>query len=325
MRSGNASGSTSAEAIPCRQQRHRRRSSRALRRRVLPGTVMAISGSSRVCSWPSIVPASCPPRGTSCGTCFSKCATATGYARTMTLPTEPIGGASLVRRPSSTACRRPPPGGSRPGCVRRPVRRRRGRHAASVGDGPTVVTTRAAQAELRDLSGRRPAGLAPGGVVIPFEDGHTRQLPMLTSGPFRYATKAGRISTARRGHDPAQLEAGGHLRVRAQPDVPGGRDPGYPREAFLDDLVAEAVAEIRGCLERGAIVQIDFTEARLSLKLDPSKGLLNAFVDLNNRVLGGSPRTSAPGRRPHLSRWRPGLDPQRRHRLRRAAARACSA
>ena len=32
-------------------------------------------------------------------------------------------------------------------------------------------------------------------------------------------------------------------------------------------------------------VQIDFTEARLSLKLDPSKGLLDAFVDLNNRVL----------------------------------------
>ena len=51
---------------------------------------------------------------------------------------------------------------------------------------------------------------------------------------------------------------------------------GYPREAFLDDLVAEAVAEIRGCLERGATVQIDFTEARLSLKLDPSSGLLNA-------------------------------------------------
>jgi 5-methyltetrahydropteroyltriglutamate--homocysteine methyltransferase len=32
-------------------------------------------------------------------------------------------------------------------------------------------------------------------------------------------------------------------------------------------------------------VQIDFTEARLSLKLDPSRGLLGRFVDLNNRVL----------------------------------------
>ena len=32
-------------------------------------------------------------------------------------------------------------------------------------------------------------------------------------------------------------------------------------------------------------MQIDFTEARLSLKLDPSAGLLRAFVDLNNQVL----------------------------------------
>src|SRR4029077_10815170 len=62
---------------------------------------------------------------------------------------------------------------------------------------------------------------------------------------------------------------------------------GYPRDAFLDDLVAEATSEIRGCVQRGARVQIDFAEARLSLKLDPSGGLLNAFVDLNNRVLAG--------------------------------------
>jgi 5-methyltetrahydropteroyltriglutamate--homocysteine methyltransferase len=27
--------------------------------------------------------------------------------------------------------------------------------------------------------------LAPDGVVIPFADGHTRQLPRLTAGPFR--------------------------------------------------------------------------------------------------------------------------------------------
>src|ERR1700683_2133547 len=32
--------------------------------------------------------------------------------------------------------------------------------------------------------------LAPDGVVIPFADGHTRQLPKLTSGPFRYAVHA---------------------------------------------------------------------------------------------------------------------------------------
>ena len=32
--------------------------------------------------------------------------------------------------------------------------------------------------------------LAPGGVTIRFADGHTRQLPQLTAGPFRYRTYA---------------------------------------------------------------------------------------------------------------------------------------
>src|SRR5580700_9714729 len=32
--------------------------------------------------------------------------------------------------------------------------------------------------------------LAPDGVVIPFADGHTRQLPRLTAGPFRYGVHA---------------------------------------------------------------------------------------------------------------------------------------
>lgn len=46
------------------------------------------------------------------------------------------------------------------------------------------------------------------------------------------------------------------------------------------------MADIRGCLEQGAHrVQIDFTEGRLSVKLDPSKQLLRHFIDLNNRVL----------------------------------------
>src|SRR5262249_18559738 len=33
-------------------------------------------------------------------------------------------------------------------------------------------------------------GLASDGVVVPFEDGHTRQLPRLVAGPFRYARYA---------------------------------------------------------------------------------------------------------------------------------------
>jgi 5-methyltetrahydropteroyltriglutamate--homocysteine methyltransferase len=127
--------------------------------------------------------------------------------------------------------------------------------------------------------------LASGGVTIPFEDGHTRQLPVLTSGPFRYATPAWRYLDGARGQTTAQLKQAVISASAVSLMYPADGIDGYPREAFLDDLVAEAAAEIRGCIERGALVQIDFTEARLSLKLDPSKGLLGSFVDLNNRVL----------------------------------------
>ena len=128
--------------------------------------------------------------------------------------------------------------------------------------------------------------LAGGGVTIPFVDGHTRQLPLLTGGPFRYATKAYEYLDAARGQASATLKQAVISASAVSLIYPPDGIAGYPREAFLDDLVAEAASEIRGCLERGANVQIDFTEARLSLKLDPSKALLDAFVDLNNRVLG---------------------------------------
>ena len=52
--------------------------------------------------------------------------------------------------------------------------------------------------------------------------------------------------------------------------------PGYSQEAFIDDLVNEGERDIRECLDAGAAcVQVDFTEGRLSLKLDPSGGLLS--------------------------------------------------
>ncbi len=128
--------------------------------------------------------------------------------------------------------------------------------------------------------------LAPGGVTIPFQDGHTRQLPVITAGPFRYATKAWSYLDGARGQTTAQLKQAVISASALSLLYPQDGIAGYPREAFLDDLVAEAAAEIRGCIERGAIVQIDFTEARLLLKLDPSTALLDSFVDLNNRVLG---------------------------------------
>ncbi len=129
--------------------------------------------------------------------------------------------------------------------------------------------------------------LAAGGVTIPFADGHTRQLPVLASGPMKYGTYAaiyleGAKKLTKRPLKQAVISASALSLL-----YPSGGIAGYDREAFLADLVREAATDIRRCLDGGARVQIDFTEARLSLKLDPSKGLLNSFVDLNNQVLEG--------------------------------------
>ena len=127
--------------------------------------------------------------------------------------------------------------------------------------------------------------LSPGGVAIKFKDGHERQLPVLNAGPFRYAAYASSYLDAAKRHAHVPLKEAVISASALSLLYPQGGVPGYSREAFLEDLVNEAEKDIRQCLDRGAPVQIDFTEGRLAVKLDPSKGLLNRFVDLNNRVL----------------------------------------
>ena len=127
--------------------------------------------------------------------------------------------------------------------------------------------------------------LGSGGVTIPFADGHTRQLPVLTSGPFRYTTYAASYLESARKYASVPMKEAVIAASALSLLYPQAGIPGYAREAFLDDLVREAATDIRRCLAAGATVQIDFTEGRLAVKLDPSKGLLHAFVDLNNRVL----------------------------------------
>ncbi len=127
--------------------------------------------------------------------------------------------------------------------------------------------------------------LAPGGVAIKFKDGHERQLPVLTAGPFRYATYASSYLDAAKKHARMPMKEAVISASALSLLYPPGGIPGYSRDAFLEDLVGEAEKDIRQCLDRGATVQIDFTEGRLAVKLDPSKGLLDSFVALNNRVL----------------------------------------
>jgi 5-methyltetrahydropteroyltriglutamate--homocysteine methyltransferase len=130
--------------------------------------------------------------------------------------------------------------------------------------------------------------LAPDGAVIPFADGHTRQLPRLTSGPFRYSKYSDAYLDAARRHARVPVKQAVIAASALSLVYPQDGIEGYGREAFVADLVEGARADIRRSLDAGAhCVQLDFTEGRLSLKLDPSGGLLRSFVDLNNQVLDG--------------------------------------
>ena len=128
--------------------------------------------------------------------------------------------------------------------------------------------------------------LAEDGLAIRFEDGHTRQLPRLTSGPFRYRTYADSYVVEARRYATRPVKQAVISASALSLLYPQDGIEGYAREAFVSDLLREAETDIRRSLEAGAhCVQIDFTEARLSLKLDPSGQLLRDFVALNNRVL----------------------------------------
>jgi len=130
------------------------------------------------------------------------------------------------------------------------------------------------------------SALAPDGVVIPFADGHTRQLPRLTAGPFRYTNSASRYLATAKGITSLPVKQAVISASALSLLYPQTGIPGYSRDAFVADLVDGAAAEIRQCLDLGAdSVQIDFTEGRLSLLLDPGGGLLDQFIALNNEVL----------------------------------------
>jgi 5-methyltetrahydropteroyltriglutamate--homocysteine methyltransferase len=127
---------------------------------------------------------------------------------------------------------------------------------------------------------------APDGFKIPFSAGHTRRMPRLTSGPFRYRRLADSYL------DVAMQYA--HMPVKQAVISPSALSlmypaeglPDYSREQFIDDLLAQHELEIRRCFARGAYrVQIDFTEGRLAVKIDPAGELLTSFIDLNNLAL----------------------------------------
>jgi methionine synthase II (cobalamin-independent) len=125
-----------------------------------------------------------------------------------------------------------------------------------------------------------------------FDDGHHRQLPRLTGGPFRYKTFASEFvekNKAIASKPVKQAVIAPSMLMLLHPLE--GEIPGYTREQFLDDLCDEVEKDIRQCFAAGAQrVSIDFTEGRLANKNDSrnpwtGKDMLQDFIDLNNRVI----------------------------------------
>jgi 5-methyltetrahydropteroyltriglutamate--homocysteine methyltransferase len=128
--------------------------------------------------------------------------------------------------------------------------------------------------------------VSPDGIPLLFADGHVRNFPRLIGGPFRYKTPADvYLETAlQHAHVPVKQAVISPSALSLL--YPQSGIPGYSRQEYLDTLLVEQEGEIRRCLQKGAhVVQIDFTEGRLSIKLDPTRRLLASFIDLNNLLI----------------------------------------
>jgi 5-methyltetrahydropteroyltriglutamate--homocysteine methyltransferase len=127
---------------------------------------------------------------------------------------------------------------------------------------------------------------APDGFTIAFADGHSRRLSRLTRGPFRYNRYADSYLDVAMSYAHVPVKQAVISPSALSLMYPAESIAGYSREQFVDDLLREHEADIRRCLNKGAHkVQVDFTEGRLAVKLDPSGYLLNSFIDLNNLAL----------------------------------------
>ncbi len=125
-----------------------------------------------------------------------------------------------------------------------------------------------------------------------FADGHNRQLPRLTGGPFRYKTFAGDTLRKSIGYATKPMKQAVIAPSMLALLYPlSDSVPGYSREEFEADLINECEKDIRGAFDAGAQrVSVDFTEGRLATRADPRNpwtgaGMLPHFIDLNNRVM----------------------------------------
>ncbi len=163
-----------------------------------------------------------------------------------------------------------------------------------VSDGEQRWSSFATYALTDTLAGTGLAeNLAAGGQYFAiFSDGHHRQLPRLTAGPFRYKNYAAdslrkSIRFATKPLKQAVI-APSMLSLLYPLDE---EVPGYSREQFYADLCDECEKDIRTAFGAGAVhVSLDFTEGRLACRNDSrnpwtGRKMLPFFIELNNRVL----------------------------------------
>ena len=151
---------------------------------------------------------------------------------------------------------------------------------------PVITDGEQAKASFATYPLQGVTNMMPDGAVIPFADGHTRQLPRLAAGPFEYSVYTGSYLARARRYATRPLKQAVIAPSALSLLYPQAELAGYSRDEFISDLIDEAAADIRSCFDGGAVsVQLDFTEGRLAVKLDPSRGLLRQFVELNNAVL----------------------------------------
>src|SRR3984885_7453613 len=124
-----------------------------------------------------------------------------------------------------------------------------------------------------------------------FDDGHHRQLPRITGGPFRYKRYASEFveKNMKIASKPIKQAVIAPSMMMLLYPLEGEVD-GYSRDEFLADVVDECEKDIRQCFAAGAVrVSVDFTEGRLANKNDArnpwtNKNMLQEFIDLNNRL-----------------------------------------
>jgi 5-methyltetrahydropteroyltriglutamate--homocysteine methyltransferase len=111
-------------------------------------------------------------------------------------------------------------------------------------------------------------------------------MPRLASAPFRYKTQADDYLEVAKRYAKVSVKQAVISPSALSLLYPADGIVGYPREQFIEDLLEEHVGEVRRCLQKGAhAVQIDFTEGRFAIKVDPTGTLLASFIDLNNLAL----------------------------------------